>query len=260
MSFTKLDSGIVNSSIWNEPPETRVVWITILAMSDENGFVATARSGLMRAANIPTDKFDLAILTLESPDPESRSPDNDGRRIVKIEGGWIIQNHDKYRTRSDIIREQTRNRVRKYRDSQHNVTQCNACNACNVTHALPSVSVSVSESVSVLKEGIQGGNDNLPLSDLFEQFWKAYPRKQGKGQVLKIWSKIKEPSETLKKILSALEWQKNTEQWTKENGQFIPMPATYLNQQRWLDENKISDDDTAAILERIRLKKERGEL
>lgn len=71
---------------------------------------------------------------------------------------------------------------------------------------------------------------------------------------------MKEPAETLKKILTALEWQKNTEQWQKENGQFVPMPATYLNQQRWLDENRLPDDDDAVVRERIRLKKERGEL
>lgn len=106
MSFTKLDSGIINSSVWSEPPETRVLWITILAMSDENGFVATARSGLMRAANISVPNFNQALLTLESPDPESRTPDNEGRRIVKCEGGWIIQNFIKYRSRYEIIKEQ----------------------------------------------------------------------------------------------------------------------------------------------------------
>ena len=37
-------------------------------------------------------------------------------------------------------------------------------------------------------------------------------------------------------ILTALNWQKKSEQWLKDNGQFIPYPATYLNQRRWEDE------------------------
>ncbi len=70
----------------------------------------------------------------------------------------------------------------------------------------------------------------------FETFWKAYPKKVGKGAAEKSWKKIKAQGETLGFIIRALVWQKQSEQWKKENGQFIPMPATYLNQTRWLDE------------------------
>jgi len=70
----------------------------------------------------------------------------------------------------------------------------------------------------------------------FQNFWNAYPKKVGKGAALKAWKKIKSPKEILDLILIALEWQKTCDQWTKENGQFIPHPATYLNQQRWEDE------------------------
>ena len=44
------------------------------------------------------------------------------------------------------------------------------------------------------------------------------------------------PEVELEISLSALENQKKSEQWTKDRGQFIPNPATWLNQQRWLDE------------------------
>ncbi|MFA6198679.1 MAG: Lin1244/Lin1753 domain-containing protein [Patescibacteria group bacterium] len=70
----------------------------------------------------------------------------------------------------------------------------------------------------------------------FEQFWKAYPKKTGKGAAEKAWLKIKCPVETVLNIISALQWQVKSEQWTKEHGQFIPMPATYINQRRWEDE------------------------
>jgi hypothetical protein len=107
-------------------------------------------------------------------------------------------------------------------------------------------------------EGVQGGDNS------FETFWKAYPRKQGKGSCVKIWSRMKAPADTLQKILAALVWQRTSDQWTKDGGQFIPMPATYLNQARWLDDAVIAQPTKAEeyemIRERIRLKKERGEL
>lgn len=66
----------------------------------------------------------------------------------------------------------------------------------------------------------------------FVEFWKAYPRKTGKECAWKSWEKNNPP---LSKCLSAIEWQSKTDQWQKENGQFIPMPATWLNQHRWDD-------------------------
>lgn len=83
-------------------------------------------------------------------------------------------------------------------------------------------------------------NNNISLnqngSNAFERFWKMYPRKVGKGKAEAAWKKIKRPYETLNKILVALSWQKATEQWTDQNGRYIPHPATYLNQRRWEDE------------------------
>ena len=80
------------------------------------------------------------------------------------------------------------------------------------------------------EKGVQGE------ISLFDQFWKAYPKKVGKAAAEKSWEKIKAPTETLKIILINLEWQIKSEQWIKEAGQYIPMPVTYLNQARWLDE------------------------
>ena len=96
-SFTKLDSGIVRSSIWMEPIATRVVWIAFLATCDKNGFVAASRSGMEHISNVPHDEFESAMRALESADPDSRTPDNDGRRIEKVSGGWIILNYALYR-------------------------------------------------------------------------------------------------------------------------------------------------------------------
>ena len=67
----------------------------------------------------------------------------------------------------------------------------------------------------------------------FTEFWQAYPRKVGKGAAEKAWVKLKPNLQT---VLSALAWQSRQDGWTKDQGAFIPHPATYLNQRRWEDE------------------------
>jgi len=69
-------------------------------------------------------------------------------------------------------------------------------------------------------------------SDEFEQFWKLYPKKTGKGEAWKSWKK---QNPKLEDTTKALGWQVKTEDWVKEKGKFIPLPATYLNQRRWED-------------------------
>lgn len=70
----------------------------------------------------------------------------------------------------------------------------------------------------------------------FMEFWNAYPRKIGKMAAYKIWSR-KKP--LIQDVLDALEWQKKSAQWTKDGGEFVPHPSTYLNQHRWEDEQQI---------------------
>ena len=70
----------------------------------------------------------------------------------------------------------------------------------------------------------------------FDEFWAAYPKKTGKGEARKAWEKIKPRAALLEQMLNAITWQSQSEQWRKDGGQYIPMPATWLNQQRWEDE------------------------
>ena len=75
-----------------------------------------------------------------------------------------------------------------------------------------------------------------PVKKRFEEFWDGYPKKVGKGAAERAWAKIKPSEELLQKMLKAIEIQKQSFDWTKEGGQFIPYPATWLNGKRWEDE------------------------
>lgn len=70
----------------------------------------------------------------------------------------------------------------------------------------------------------------------FNSFWAQYPKKTAKQAAFKAWKKINPNEELLNKMLSSLERQKKSAQWTKDGGQFIPYPATWLNNRRWEDE------------------------
>lgn len=70
-------------------------------------------------------------------------------------------------------------------------------------------------------------------SSAFERFWAVYPKKVGKKDAKKAFGKVKEDVQIL---IDAVERQKLSSQWCKDGGQYIPNPATWLNQERWADE------------------------
>lgn len=73
-------------------------------------------------------------------------------------------------------------------------------------------------------------------TDGFAAFWAAYPKKAGKAAALKAWNKLKPDIVLQTKMGKALAAQKQSQQWLKNNGQYIPMPSTWLNGKRWEDE------------------------
>lgn len=82
---------------------------------------------------------------------------------------------------------------------------------------------------------------DLPASktnyqESFQKFWFEYPRKVGKEKAKAAWEKIKPDEELLAIILAALAKQKKSVDWIKDDGQWIPHPATWLNGKRWEDE------------------------
>ena len=70
----------------------------------------------------------------------------------------------------------------------------------------------------------------------FEKFWSLYPRKEGKKKAEQAFDKIDPSAEVFAKMLKGLEAHKAGEQWTKDDGKFVPHPTTWLNGERWEDE------------------------
>ena len=70
----------------------------------------------------------------------------------------------------------------------------------------------------------------------FESFWKVYPKKQSKPTAQKAWDKLNPDAELTEAIINAVERAKMSRQWKERDGQYIPLPASYLNQRRWEDD------------------------
>lgn len=121
--YNKLFTKILDSSIWLEPDATRLVWLTLLAAMDEDGFAQFASiKNLAHRARVAVGACSKAIACLESDDRDSSDPEHGGRRIERVPGGWMILNAAKYRdlvTRV-VSRERTKERVRRFRERRRN--------------------------------------------------------------------------------------------------------------------------------------------
>ena len=76
-------------------------------------------------------------------------------------------------------------------------------------------------------------NNQEPLTNKdFDKFWEAYPKKKSKPIALKAWLKHKPDIDV---VIKSLTMMKKCDQWTKNKGEFIPYPASWLNAEGWND-------------------------
>ena len=127
-NYTKLFNSIVTSTIWSEDDKTRIIWITMLALADQNGEVQASIPGLARLAGVQIADVESALVKFTEPDNYSRTPDNQGRRIAMIDGGWELLNHAKYRRMASLAdkKESSASRQKRFRDRNAPVTLSNA--------------------------------------------------------------------------------------------------------------------------------------
>ena len=161
--FVKLFHTILKSSVWDESPTTRIVWITFLLEADEDGMVRGVDTRLASAANVTAAEFAAAVLVLESPDLRSQTQDFAGRRIERVEGGWMVLNYRKYReyrTRAQVKEADKKRRQRAKSHADNGIGHDALPPDAVVPGRVPDVPTiaSVSSSVTALQErGCQKG-------------------------------------------------------------------------------------------------------
>lgn len=212
--YNRLFTKILDSSIWLEADTTRIVWITLLAAMDEDGYAPfSCDENLARRANVPLEALQQAILVLESPDKFNPNDEFEGKRIEKVQGGWMVLKAPYYRTllTREIAREQTRIRVQKHR-AKGNVTN----------KALPNVT----------RNECNTSEHSKAEHSKAEEIYCAFPRRVGKPIALK----------AIRNALSKTSFDdllsKTKAFAAARNGDldFCPMPATWFNQERYNDD------------------------
>lgn len=149
MAFVKLDCGILDSTLWVESLETRITFITMLAMAKPDGIVEATAPGIARRANIPLEAVRSAIGKLEQPEEDSRSLQDEGRRIRRVDGGYLIVNYLSYRERKpdsdpDKRRDYMREYMKDYRRN-HNKNNDHVNDVSGVNLTVRGVSTEVEE-------------------------------------------------------------------------------------------------------------------
>lgn len=144
--YNKIFTKILDSSVWLEATPTRIVWITLIAAMDEDGFCHFAAIGNVASrARVTEQEAARALEVLAAPDPQSSDLDNEGRRVERVPGGWMVLNAAKYRalvTRA-TSQESSRIRVKAFRERKRNgfdkrfETQDGLCDCCRSPFEVP---------------------------------------------------------------------------------------------------------------------------
>jgi len=87
--FFPVPAAFIHSSMWSQPAATRLVWVTMLAMCDDDGIVDSSLSALVAAVGLPKSSVIDALATLAAPDVWDNGG-TDGRCVEAVERGWRI--------------------------------------------------------------------------------------------------------------------------------------------------------------------------
>lgn len=97
--YVKVFDSLLTSSLWVKPHFVVRIWIAMLARCDSKGVVEGSVPGFASLCRVTDEEMREALVLLTGPDPDSRTPDHDGRRLEVVPGGWRILNYGAYRAK-----------------------------------------------------------------------------------------------------------------------------------------------------------------
>jgi hypothetical protein len=237
--YAKIFAQIYDGSLCTQGPwEALVTFQQMLVLADQDGSVNMTAEAIARRTTIPLKIIAKGVAALLLPDPKSRNPTEEGRRIIPLsEGrdwGWCVVNYTHYR---QLMREQDRREYqRKYwiekRSTKARTTSSTPLKPLNTTQA-----TQPNQPIAEAYANAEAMN-TISKPTGFDVFYNAYPLKVGKQAAVKAFAKVKAGT-FLDNILADIDRRLSNGEWTAERAQFIPHPATYLNGRRWEDETDV---------------------
>lgn len=137
--YVKIHDTIFGSSIMEKDIETRYIWFCMLTIADQNGYIDETIPALARRFNVSEDILKKAIECFCAPDPNSRSKENEGRKLCKLHEtfGWKVINYEKYRNIKNYEdrKQYMRRYMRDYRKNKDSVNFVNSCKPVSPSEA-----------------------------------------------------------------------------------------------------------------------------
>ena len=204
---------IDSDAFLNMPLSSQVLYFHLSMRADDDGFVNNPQK-ITRMVGASPDDFNILvakkfILTFDN-----------GVIVIKH---WLMHNYirnDRYKPTTYIEEKKSLNIKQDKSYTRSTV---------GIPSDIPLVST------GKVRLELELGKD-IKTIEHFDTFWSAYPKKIGKAKCQRWFDTHKVDTKLLDTMLQAINTQKVTEQWTKDDGKFIPHPYTWLNQGRWDDE------------------------
>lgn len=120
--------------------EAIVTMQQLIVLSDQNGIVDMTVPAICARTSIPREIIEKGIEVLQKPDPYTRTPGEEGRRIILLDEhrpwGWRLVNHGKYRALRNMEqkKEADRKRIAEKR-KQINGVAIESQSVADVAHA-----------------------------------------------------------------------------------------------------------------------------
>lgn len=254
--YTKLFGSIIASTIWRESLETKVVWITMMAMANKHGIVEASVPGLADMARVSLPETQKALEVLSSPDSFSRTKDFEGRRIEPVDGGWVLLNHSKYREKmsADERRQYNRLKQQEFRERQKRAAS-KPCQQTSITvnHGQSSLPLSAqAEAEKQRADELPNPSAAPPPADgpcvTAEEIYEAYPKKVGrKAALLAISRAVHASTKSARQVLEATKlYSDAVAKWPPGDERFVPHPTTWFNQARFDDDPSTWERDSGS--------------
>lgn len=207
------------------PISSRLLYYELGMRADDDGFVDNWKKILLFTG---LKQDDLKVLISK-------------KFIIPFESGVIVIRH--WRLNNYLQNDRTKPTI--YQEELHQLELDN-----NNVYTMDTKCILSIDKNSIDKNSIYNINAH------FEQFWKAYPKKVSKQKCLKWFQSNKPNEQLLHTMLKQLERFKQTKEWQKDNGQFIPYPDTWLRNKRWEDEFETEKENEEAMIKRLEAKYE----
>ena len=127
------------------------------------------------------------------------------------------------------------NRQRRFREKQKELALQERYESVTKNNESKSIEIDIEKDKDIDNINTLAQN-RYDVDNKFNTFWSAYPKKIGKDKCLNWFKSHKPNDETIQKMITTIEAFKNTDDWQKDNGKYIPYPYTWLNRGGWNDE------------------------